>query len=95
MYASTLKYHIENGLKMNPFADDHTLHSGFHPRPSEQQTIMKIENNSIEVHNWMNQNRLKMNTSNTELSLIQYNVLVSLGHTLALQGKWLFKPVTV
>ena len=43
MYASSLKYHVENGLQMNAFADDHTLHSGFHPGPSEQQQLGKLK----------------------------------------------------
>ena len=78
LYASTIRYHIENSIELNAFADDHTINATFDPAESnsESNIIRKIEQNLVSVHDWMNQNRLKMKTAKTELVYFGSNKLL-------------------
>ena len=50
------------------YADDHGLHKSFDPRITQNEniTISSMENCMLDVHKWMNENRLKMNPTKTE-----------------------------
>ena len=52
---------------MIAFADDHTLKLSCRPSKfNEDDTINHLEECLLEVHTWMECNRLKLNTSKTE-----------------------------
>ena len=69
LYASTLRYHIDQSISLNAFADDHLINDNFDPNNSdlEQNTNIKLESNLCEIHHWMTLNRLKMNMAKTEI----------------------------
>ena len=65
-YASTIQTIIPSEINIYGFADDHTLERSFKPRVSEFASKNRLEQTLVEVNNWMNENRLKMNQSKTE-----------------------------
>ena len=67
-YAGTLFDVIPSGLSVYGFADDHTATKRFKPTEenSEISAIAELENGAIDINNWMNANKLKMNSSKTE-----------------------------
>ena len=69
LYASTTINHIDHDTGLNAFADDHTINYSFDPLndTDEKKAIVKIERNLCLIHDWMNQNRLKMDTGKMEL----------------------------
>ena len=68
VYASSLHTEIPAYVRLNAFADDHSLSCAFKANSREQEvgTIYSLEQCLLEVNRWMNQNRLKMNTEKTE-----------------------------
>ena len=65
-YASTLETIIPEKIEIFGFADDHTLDNTFKPQKSEFSSISLLESTLRNIHNWMGENRLKMNNSKTE-----------------------------
>lgn len=67
-YAGTLFDDIPPTVTLRGFADDHTMDKSFSPniQNSEKNTISDLENAGETTNNWMNSNKLKMNTSKTE-----------------------------
>lgn len=66
-YAGTLFDEIPPSISVYGFADDHIASKCFKPtNESEKKAIKQLEQCSTTINNWMNQNKLKMNTSKTE-----------------------------
>ena len=58
-------------MRLNAFADDHSLNYAFkaNNREQEAETMNCLEQCTLNVNRWMNQKRLKMNTDKTEFIL--------------------------
>ena len=71
VYASSLQTEIPVSIRLNAFADDHSLNYAFkaNNREQEAETMNYLEQCICNVNRWMNQNRLKMNTDKTEFIL--------------------------
>ena len=69
-YASTLRYVIQANsmININGYADDHSLNKNFSAdnRNDETSTIRLLELCMTDIKDWMDSNRLKMNTTKTE-----------------------------
>ena len=69
-YASTLRYVIPatSIINLNGYADDHSLNKNFiaNNRVEETSTIRSLELCMTDIKDWMDSNRLKMNTTKTE-----------------------------
>ena len=70
-YASTLRLMVPPPLELNGFADDHSINMSFKAKDTnhEKYCITSLENCAISINDWMNQNRLKMNSDKTEFIL--------------------------
>ena len=70
-YASTMKTVISADNVLHGYADDHALKQSFRAcdRNAETTTIKRLESNACMIKEWMDTNRLKMNSSETELIL--------------------------
>ena len=70
-YASTLEQIVDGQLTLNGFADDHSVRLAFKPskldHKEELDTIAIMEKSMQDIKVWMDQVRLKMNDSKTEL----------------------------
>ena len=71
VYASTLRLVVSPPLNLNGFADDHAVNISFKAKDQDQEKhcITNLENCSVSINDWMNQNRLKMNSEKTEFIL--------------------------
>lgn len=70
LYASTLGDSIQDDITLNGFADDHTLQCQFQPGTvHEDRAIVSLQETLININEWMNLNRLKMNPDKTEYIL--------------------------
>ena len=71
MYASSLQTEIPASVRLNAFANDHSLNYTFkaNNREQEAETINCLEQCMLNVNRWMNQNKLKMNRDKTEFIL--------------------------
>ena len=69
-YASTLQIIIPEGVTCHGYADDHTFKHSFiphHSNKTSEHTAMSVLNECIiNLREWMNENRLKLNVDNTE-----------------------------
>ena len=69
-YASTLRYVIpaNSMIYINGYADDHSLNKKFsaNNRIEETSTIRSLQLCMTDIKDWMDSNRLKMNTTKTE-----------------------------
>ena len=67
---------------MLDFADNHTINYSFCPniQNSEEHAINKLERNWNDIQYWMNQNRLKMNPTKTELIYFGSNKMLGKCH---------------
>ena len=67
-YAGTIFDVIPPSVSVYGFADDHTANIRFEPSSgaSENIAIEKLEHSAVVINDWMNKNKLKMNTSKTE-----------------------------
>ena len=68
-YASTLEDIIEDSqVKITGFADDHTLRKTCKPTKQDQEcTVRCLEHNLSKIKKWMDEMKLCMNTSKTEI----------------------------
>ena len=64
VYASTLQTGIPGSVRLNAYADDHSLNHAFkaNNEGQEAETINCLEQWVLNVNGWMNQNRLEMNS---------------------------------
>ena len=71
VYASTMQRIVRDEIDLHGYADDHALKISFNPsqQNDEQQAIQHLENSAKDIKVWMDQNRLKMNSSKTEFIL--------------------------
>lgn len=67
-YAGTLFDVIPPSITVRGFADDHTADKQFCPSDpgTEENAKYELEQCSLTINDWMNQNKLKMNASKTE-----------------------------
>ena len=69
-YASTLEAVIKGNSSIYGYADDHALTDAFRAnicdKQDEKRCVCKLERSMLEIKSWMDENRLKMNTSKTE-----------------------------
>ena len=79
VYASSLKTEIPVSVRLNAFADDHSLNYAFkaNNREQEVETMNCLKQCMLNVNRCMNQNRLKMNIDKTEFIIFgsQQNLL--------------------
>ena len=70
-YAGTLFDEIPSSISVYGFADDHTANKRFCPNSvgDERLAITHLEECAVTINNWMNSNKLKMNTKKTEFIL--------------------------
>ena len=70
-YASTLQTVILEGMVLNGFADDHNVKKSFRAgnKVDEEEVISDLEMCTTRINNWINVNRLKMNTDKMEFIL--------------------------
>ena len=68
LYSAPLEEVVTPSLKISRFVDDHSIRDSFKAsnRKAELDSINTIQNCMINIKNWMDQVRLKMNPSNTE-----------------------------
>ena len=68
VYASSLQTEILVNVRLNAFADDHSLNYAFkaNNREQEVETMNSLEQCLLGINKWMNQNRFKMYTEKTE-----------------------------
>ena len=68
MYAATLFSCIHDDINLFGFADDHVLEKSFSSMSSKDEfkTIKLLEDTLIDVQQWMNATKLKMNPDKTE-----------------------------
>mgnify|MGYP001157519598 CR=1 FL=1 len=67
-YAGTFFDIIQPSITVYGFADDQTANIRFRPTSSivENEAISELEQCAWKINKWMNENKLKMNTSKTE-----------------------------
>ena len=70
-YAHSLQMEIPASVRLNTFADDHSLNYAFKANNMEQEdeTMNCLEQCILNVNRWVNQNRLMINTDMTEFIL--------------------------
>ena len=70
-YASTLQEIIPTQISVYGYADDHALATNFkaNDKTSERQSITQLEKCMDNIKDWMDLNRLKMNSAKTEFIL--------------------------
>ena len=58
-------------LKLNGFADDHSINISFKAKDQdlEKSCIIRLESCAVAINDWMNQNRLRMNSDKTDFIL--------------------------
>ena len=68
---ATLGLMVSLPLKINGFADDHSINISFKAKDHdlEKSCIIRLENCVVAINDWMNQNRLKMNSDKTDFIL--------------------------
>ena len=78
VYSSTLTKVVKPPLKSNVygFADDHSVPDGFkaNDRAGELECIGRLEDCAVDLKQWMDQNRLRMNSKKTEFILFSSSV---------------------
>ena len=73
IYASTHQAVIPEGIDLNGFVDDHNVKKAFKAgnKEDEEEVISDLEMCTTRINNWMNVNRLKMNTDKMEFILFE------------------------
>ena len=71
-YISTLRLEVPRSIDLHGFADDHVMKKDFLASKcnEEDNTIHQLQDCCMGVKNWMDHNRLKMNSDKTEFILI-------------------------
>ena len=71
IYASTLHEVIPGKFQLHGYADDHIFKCAFNAsdRKAESETVTSIEFCAQDIKTWMDDNRLRMNTSKREFIL--------------------------
>ena len=70
-YASTISEVVKPPLQLHGFADDHRVKKSFKPGTQEERLVISnLKNCTGEIKLWMDENRLHMNSSKTELLLV-------------------------
>ena len=71
-YISTLRIEVPTSIDLIGFADNHVLKKDFMASKGneEKDTIHQLQDSCSKVKNWMDYNRLKMNSNKTEFILI-------------------------
>ena len=71
-YISTLRLEVPRSIDLHGFADDHVMKKDFLTSKcnDEDNTIHQLQDCCMRVNNWMDHNRLKMNSDKTEFILI-------------------------
>ena len=79
VYASTLQEVIPGNFQLHGYADDHIFKCAFNAsdRKAEIETVTSIESCAQDIKAWMDNNRLRMNSSKTELILFGNSVQVA------------------
>ena len=69
LYCSPLQDVVPDNLQLSGFADDHSVRKTFKAGNTDEEitTIFKLESCLLSIKQWMDQARLKMNPSKTEL----------------------------
>ena len=58
-------------MQLNTFADDYEIHKNSKPMQNNLgEMLATLESITLSFHNWMNENRLKMNPDKTEFMLL-------------------------
>ena len=75
LYCTPLEDVVHPGLKISGFVDDHSIRDSFKAsdRRAEQQTITNLQHCMLNIKQWMDQARLKMNPSKTEFIYFGFN----------------------
>ena len=70
LYCGTISECIPQDVGLYTFADDHEIHEEFEPNMwSQNSAYSELQKTLLNIHNWMNENRLKMNVAKTEVML--------------------------
>ena len=71
-YASTMQDIVPDNVDIHGYADDHALKLSFDgkSRTEESQVITQLQECSKSIKIWMDQNRLRMNSSKTEFIMV-------------------------
>ena len=112
-YASTLRYVIPatSMINLNAYADDHSLNKNFNAnnRIEETSMIKSLELYMNDIKDWMDSNKLKMNTTKTEFiifgskkqlqkctteTLKVNDYIVPVSNTIKYLGAWLDKHLS-
>ena len=77
VYASTLWTVIPKGIDLNGFADDYNVKKSFRTgnKVDEKEVISDLELCTTRINNWMNVNRLKMNTDKMEFICLDQDII--------------------
>ena len=71
LYCRTISECIPQDVGLYAFADDHVIHKEFEPNmQSQNSAYSELQKTLLNIHNWMNENRLKINVAKTEFMLI-------------------------
>ena len=69
LYAATIQEILTENINIYAYADDHNFGDSFYPdtkQINERECILGLEKSMVDINNWMNMNRLKMNPDKTE-----------------------------
>ena len=82
LYCAPLEEVVTPSLKINRFADDHSIQDSFKAsnRKAELDSANTIQNCMVNIKNWMDQVRLKMNPSKTRVYLLWPSKAISQMH---------------
>ena len=95
-YCSPIQEVVSPDLTLNGFADDHSINSTFKPsKPgAEEKSIKSIEESLVNVAQWMDSMRLKLNEDKTEFIVFGYRIQVNKCQTLNLNFNGNLIPVS-
>ena len=67
-YASTMREIIPGNMQIHGYADDHTIKTSYRSGVTSEESLAlaELEETMVNIRNWKNANRLKMNDSKTE-----------------------------
>ena len=71
-YASTLKEVVSPSIELHGFADDHMIKDSFKPTADQEcRAIQTLEQCTSDIKDWMDVNRLHMDSAKTEFLLVR------------------------